>query len=170
LRVLSGSESWLFQQLVDGAAEGIVVADAGGTIRFWNAGAQTIFGFSAAEAVGQTLDLIIPEPQRARHWAGYRNVMQRGVTRYRTQLLAVPAVRNDGARISLEFSVVLLHGPEGGLQGIAAIIRDVTEAWQQARSLRQRVRSLEEELRALRGEAPDVNAAGTTTHEPPPAR
>ena len=152
--MLTGSEPWLFEQLVEGAGDGIVVADALGTIRFWNAGAEAIFGFSAVEAVGQSLDLIIPEPQRARHWEGYRTVMRTGVTRYGRQLLAVPAVRKDGARISLEFSVVLLRGPENGVEGIAAIIRDVTAAWQQTRSLRQRVSSLEAEIRTLQGESP----------------
>jgi PAS domain S-box-containing protein len=158
--LLSGSESSLFQQLVEGAAEGIVVADAQGTIRFWNAGAETIFGFSAAETVGHSLDLIIPEAQRERHWAGYRTVMQTGVTRYGRQLLAVPAVRKDGARISLEFSVVLLRGREGRVEGIAAIIRDVTDAWHQTRSLRQHLSSLEAEIRVLRGDSPDVPSPG----------
>ena len=161
--MLTGSDSSLFKQLVDNAGEGIVVADADGTIRFWNGGAETIFGFSAEEAVGQSLDLIIPEPQRARHWAGYRTVMATGVTRYGTQLLAVPAVRKDGARISLEFSVVLLFGPESRVEGIAAIIRDVTDAWQQGRSLRQRLSALEAELRTLRGDPPEAPAPETRT-------
>jgi PAS domain S-box-containing protein len=155
--VLSGSESWMFQQLVEAAGEGIVVADASGTIRFWNTGAETIFGFTAAEAVGQTLDLIIPEAQRARHWDGYHTVMKTGVTRYGKQLLAVPANRKDGTRISLEFSVVLLRRGNGEVEGIAAVIRDVTEAWRQARTLRERVSTLEAELRVAGGLPPSTD-------------
>ena len=129
-----------------------MVADAQGTIRFWNASAEVIFGFPAAEALGQSLDLIIPEPQRARHWTGYRRVMETGVSKYGRELLAVPARRKDGARISLEFSVVLLHDADGRMEGIGAIIRDVTEGWQRERGLREQVAKLQTELGERRGE------------------
>jgi PAS domain S-box-containing protein len=126
-----------YRQIVDNAPDGIVVADAEGTIRFWNAGAVAIFGHPADEAVGQTLDLIVPEAQRTRHWEGYRRVMATGETRYARDLLAVPALHRDGRRLSIEFHVVLLRDESGAPFGVAAIIRDVTERWLRERAARQ---------------------------------
>jgi PAS domain S-box-containing protein len=139
----------LYPQIVEGAPEAIIVADHAGVIRFWNAAAQELFGYSAAEALGQSLDLIVPAPQRARHWDGYRTVMQTGVTRYGRELLAVPAVRKDGARVSVEFYVVLLRDANGGIEGIAALMRDVTSRWHQDRATRQRLAALEAQVAEL---------------------
>ena len=95
------------------------------------------------EAVGQTLDLIIPERLRARHWTGFNNTMATGVTRYARQVLAVPATRKDGTSISVEFTVALLHEPSGALVGITAIVRDVTARWEEERTLKKRLAALE---------------------------
>lgn len=130
------SPPWLFQRIVDEMPEAVVVSDRAGVILLWNRGAERMFGHSAAEAVGQTLDLIIPERYRARHWEGYRTVMATGVTRYGTELLAVPAIRKDGRRISLEFSIALLRDDSGALAGAAAIIRDVTARWEREQAAR----------------------------------
>lgn len=138
--------SHVYEQIIQGGPEAIIVADRDGTIRFWNAAAAEMFGFSAEEAVGQSLDLIVPEPQRARHWAGYREVMRTGQTHYGREILAVPALRKDGARISVEFHIVLLRDERNELTGAAALMRDVTERWQRERSLRERIRALEAEL------------------------
>jgi PAS domain S-box-containing protein len=135
--------AWMYRRIVDASPEAVVVADSEGVIRFWNQSAENIFGFTAAEALGQTLDLIVPEPQRERHWTGYRAVMRSGQTRYGRELLAVPALRKDGERISVEFYVVLLRNDAGTLQGIAALVRDVTSRWQRDRALQQRLRELE---------------------------
>lgn len=135
----------LYQQIVENSPEAIIFADHEGKIHLWNAGASTIFGYSADEALGQSLDLIIPERQRRRHWEGYTKVMETGVTRYGSELLSVPAMRKDGARISLEFSVVLVRDDTGKPTGVAAIIRDVTERWQQERDLKARLVTLEQQ-------------------------
>jgi PAS domain S-box-containing protein len=116
-------------QFVGAAGDAIVAADAQGVITVWNAAAGRLFGYTPAEALGQSLDLIIPERQRARHWEGYRKVMQTGVTRYGTQLLRVPATHKDGRRLSIAFTVTLLFGPSGKVETIAAIMRDETEQW-----------------------------------------
>jgi len=134
---------WLCQQIVEGTQEAIIFADRDGVIRLWNAGAEAMFGYSTAEAIGQSLDLIIPERQRGRHWEGYHKVMATGVTRYGKELLAVPAVRKDGTRISLEFTVVLVCDEAGQLMGTAALIRDVTVRWQRERALKERLAALE---------------------------
>ena len=130
----------LFEKLVQDAPDAIVYADADGVIRFWNRGAERIFGFAAAEAVGQSLDIIIPENQRARHWEGYRAVMRSGASRYGAgDLLAVPGLHKDGTRISLEFTIVPLHGDDGRLCGIAAFLRDVTKRFAEMKELRRRL-------------------------------
>lgn len=130
--------------LVASAADAIIYADAEGAIRFWNGGAARIFGFSEQEALGKPLDIIIPESLRERHWTGYDNTMKTGQSRYGAgDLLAVPAMRKDGARISVEFTVVPFHDASGGMQGIAAILRDVTKRFEETRDLRRRLTALE---------------------------
>ena len=136
--------SGLFRQIVEEMPEAVIFADREGMVRLWNRAAETMFGYSADEALGQSLDLIVPERFRARHWEGYRHVMATGVTRYGQRLLAVPAMRKDGQRISIEFSIALLKDKRGEVTGAAAIVRDVTARWQAERELRRRLAALEE--------------------------
>jgi PAS domain S-box-containing protein len=142
-------QDWLARAVVREAAEGIVVADPNGVITLWNDGAARIFGYAAAEALGQTLDLIIPEKQRTRHWAGYDQTMATGVTKYGDSLLKVPATHRDGRRLSIEFSVALLRDDEGKIAGIAAVVRDSTERWAADRELLKRLAEAERRLREL---------------------
>jgi PAS domain S-box-containing protein len=134
----------LATRLVTASGDAIVVADREGKILLWNRGAETMFGYPAAEAVGNSLDLIIPENLRARHEAGFRQTMRTGATRYADDVLAVPGLRRDGSRISLVFRVTLLSGPAGYPEAIAAIIRDVTDRWRADKALQR-------ELAHLRG-------------------
>ena len=133
----------LCRKIVEGASDAIILADPEGVIQLWNVGAEAIFGYRSEEALGQTLDIIIPERLRERHWQGYRKVMSSGITRYGQELLAVPAMRRDGASISVEFSMVLLQDSAGQVEGSAAIIRDVTVRWQREKALKQRLAALE---------------------------
>jgi PAS domain S-box-containing protein len=141
--------SWLCQQIVETAADAIVFADREGKIRLWNSGAELIFGYSAEEAVGQTLDLLVPEKLRQRHWEGYRQVMATGVTRYGSEVLAVPAVKSDGNRISVEFTIILLKDRTGEPLGTAAIMRDVTERWEKEKELKKRLSELEKRVSTM---------------------
>jgi PAS domain S-box-containing protein len=126
--------------LVDGMPDAIVYADAAGVIRVWNRGAERMFGFSEVEAQGQGLDIIIPGSLRDRHWQGFRETMRTGETRYGNgQILAVPAVRKDGSRLSVEFTIVPFTGDDGRITGIAAIMRDVTARFEELRALRQQL-------------------------------
>jgi PAS domain S-box-containing protein len=114
--------------LVREAPDAVIFADRDGVIRFWNAGAQRIFGFEEAEATGRSLDIIIPEDLRARHWSGFHETMRAGRTRYGAgNTLAVRALRKDRRPISIEFSIVPFRGADGAILGIAAILRDVRE-------------------------------------------
>jgi len=144
------SHTRLCQQVVDNTYDAIIFADHEGLVRLWNSGAEAIFGYTAEEALGQSLDLITPERFRARHWEGYYRVMETGVTKYgRGDLLAVPALRKDGTRISIEFTVVLVYDDSGGVLGIAAIIRDVTARWQRDRELREELAALKAQVKEL---------------------
>ncbi len=129
--------------LVAAAGDAIILADTAGTIRLWNPAAERIFGFSPSEVLGSSLDLIIPERLRARHWAGYREVMRTGQTRYGADVLRVPAIRKDGIRISIAFTVALLRAPDGQVSGIAAFVRDETARWEEEQQMRRRLAELE---------------------------
>src|SRR5438094_7624005 len=119
--------------------EAVVYSDREGIIRLWNRGAETIFGYRREDALHHTLDLIIPERWRARHWEGYRTVTRTGVTRYGREVLAVPTSRSDGTQISIE----LPTDRDGQVLGAVAIVRDVSARWQQEQALRKRLRALE---------------------------
>jgi PAS domain S-box-containing protein len=119
--------------------DAVIYADRDGVIRFWNAGAERIFGFSDREAAGKSLNIIIPENLRARHWAGFEETMRTGKTRYGAgDVLAVPALRRDGTRISIEFTVLPFHDEAGQTAGIAAVLRDVTRRFEEIKALRRR--------------------------------
>jgi PAS domain S-box-containing protein len=137
------THSWLCERIVEDAQAGIIFADEGGIIRLWNSGAEAMFGYTAAEAIGQTMEIIIPEKHRARHDEGYARVMQTGITKYGRDALAVPALRKDGSRISIEFTIVLVRSAEGGVIGAAAIVQDVTARWERDKALRARLAALE---------------------------
>lgn len=134
------------QQTLNESQDAILIADREGIIRYWNAGAERILGFTVDEAIGQSLDLFIPEKLRGRHWEGYYRVMASGETKYKTGLLSSPGIRKDGSQVSLEFSMVLLHDEQGTMQGCASIMRDVTERWLKEKELKQRLTECEAKL------------------------
>jgi len=140
--------------LVAAAPDAIIASDANGSITLWNAGAQRIFGYSEAEALGKSLDLITPERLRARHWEGYDKSMRTGQTKYGTTLLRVPATHKDGRALSIAFTVAMLFDPNGRVDNIVAVIRDETERFQEDRKLRQRIAELETQLAAAMSQAP----------------
>jgi PAS domain S-box-containing protein len=125
------------QRILEGSPDAVLVADPDGQVRYWNAAAERIFGFTATEALGTSMDLIVPERLRARHWNGWNQVMHTGVTRYdHGQLLAVPALHKDGRQLSIEFSIQLLKDGAGRIAWVVAVIRDVTERFQREKALR----------------------------------
>jgi len=133
----------LNNEIVSRAPDAIMYADRDGIIRMWNKGAERIFGYLADQAIGQTLDLIIPEKLRERHWEGYHKTMASGETRYGTVLLAIPAMHHDGSRLSTEFSIVMLLDDDSKPLGVAAIMRDVSERHAKEKKLRERITELE---------------------------
>jgi PAS domain S-box-containing protein len=139
--------------LIANAGEAVIVADVDGVIRFWNPAAERMFGYSREEAIGAPLDIIVPENLRSAHWDGYRRVMATGKTKYVGQTLSVPAIRSDGQRISVSFTVSLLTAANGNVLGIGAIIRDVTAEWEKQRATRRRLAELEREIEVLRADS-----------------
>ena len=129
-------------ELVVRLADAVIIAEADGTIAFWNEAAARLFGFTADEAVGKTLDLIIPERLRQRHWEGFRSVMATGQTSYGDRLLEVPALHADGRRLSIAFTVTLLHGDDGAPRAIAALVRDDTQRFVERKRLRDELAEL----------------------------
>jgi PAS domain S-box-containing protein len=125
-------------RLVRDLADAVIICDPDGSIQFWNTAATHVFGWTADQAMGASLDLIIPERLRGRHWAGYQRVMATGRTDYGGRLLEVPALHRDGRTISIAFTVSLLRpSPEAAVTAIAAVIRDDTERWKERQQLRQ---------------------------------
>ncbi len=129
--------------LVAAVGDAIVVCDAKGDITLWNPAAERMFGFTAAEAVGRSLDLIIPERLRGRHWDGYRKTMESGHTKYGADVLRVPAIDKAGASLSIAFTVALLFDDAGRVSSIISVIRDETSRFQEERKLRKRLAELE---------------------------
>jgi len=135
------------ERLAADCPDAVIYADAAGKIRFWNRSATRIFGYEVDEALGQTLDLIVPERLRARHWEGYERVMAGGESRYgEGDVLAVPAMRKDGSRISIEFTVLPVRDSAGAMLGIAAFLRDTTTRFEELRALRREVAALKAQV------------------------
>ena len=130
----------LAQALFDSRSDAILATDREGLITFWNAGAERIFGFSPAQALGQSLDIIIPENMRGRHWQGWNHTLETGTSRYGAgDLLSVPALTADGRRISLEFTIAMIHDKTQTIIGMAAILRDVTARFEELKALRRQL-------------------------------
>ena len=134
----------LAERVLDGSSDAILICDPAGTVRYWNAAAERIFGFPVNEALGVSMSLIIPERLRARHWAAWEATMRTGITRYGDgQLLAVPALHKDGRQISIEFSIQLVKDAGGLIEWVVAVIRDVTERYRHEKAQQARLQLLE---------------------------
>lgn len=137
-----------YQALVDGVGDGIMAADAQGLITLWNPACTRMFGFTEADAIGKSLDLIIPQRQQKPHWDGYQKTMETGITKYGNDVLRVPAVHKDGHTLSIAFTVSMLHNPDGTVSAIVAVIRDESVKFAEERALKKRINELEMQLAA----------------------
>jgi PAS domain S-box-containing protein len=129
--------------LVESIGDAVIASDPSGAINLWNPAATRMFGHTEAEALGKSLDIIIPQRQQQRHWDGYNKTMETGQTRYGNDVLRVPAVHKDGHTLSIAFTVALLHTPDGKVSSIVAVVRDESAKFAEERALRKRLTELE---------------------------
>ena len=134
--------------LVAALGDAVMVCDAAGAITLWNPACERMFGHTEAEVMGKTMDMIIPERLRKRHWEGYEKTMATGITKYGTDVLRVPAVDKAGNSLSIAFTVAMLYGADGKVNAIASIIRDETSRFAEERALKKRVAELEAQVGA----------------------
>lgn len=129
--------------IVEQAQDAIIFADRDGVIRLWNRGAEIIFGFAAAEALGQSLDLIVPEKLRRAHNEGFRHAMETGQVRHDGRVLTTRSQHKYGSRLYVDLSFGLLKDEAGHVTGAFAIGRDAT-----ARYLEEQARRVTAESHA----------------------
>ena len=129
--------------LVESIGDAVIASDASGAINLWNPSATRMFGFTEAEALGKSLDIIIPQRQQQRHWDGYHKTMETGITKYGNDVLRVPAVHKDGHTLSIAFTVAMLHTPDGKISAIVAVVRDESARFAEDRALKKRLTELE---------------------------
>jgi PAS domain S-box-containing protein len=118
-------QSALYRQLIEKTGDGVVIASTDGTILDWSAGAARIFGWSREQAIGENIDMLIPDNQKDRHWTGYDKVLESGETKFGAgDLLVVSALTADGSRVGIEMGFTPLE-QAGSVVAIAAIVRAV---------------------------------------------
>jgi PAS domain S-box-containing protein len=132
--------------LLDAIGDAVVVCDPKGRVVVWNPAAERMFGFPRDEAIGQRMDMIVPERLRKRHWDGYDKTMATGITKYGHDVLRVPAVDKAGRSLSIAFTVAMLYDADGKVSAIASVIRDETSRFNEERALKKRVAELEAKL------------------------
>jgi PAS domain S-box-containing protein len=137
-----------YKTLVESVGDAIMACDAAGAITLWNPACERMFGFTPLDAMGKSLDLIIPQRQQARHWEGYHKTMQTGITKYGNDVLRVPAVHKDGHTLSIAFTVSMLYTPDGKVSQIVAVVRDESARFAEDRTLRKRLAELENQIAA----------------------
>lgn len=133
----------LTQQLLEQSPDATIYAGTDGMIVLWNAAAERVFGHTAEQAIGQSLDLIIPEQFRDAHWTGYDRALAAKDTKYRGQSLATRATRADGETIYVELGFSIVLNSTGEAVGAMATARDITERFNKDRETRRRLRELE---------------------------
>ena len=128
----------LAERILDQVADAVIFADHSGTIARWNRASCTLFGHSAEEAIGKSIDLIIPEHLRAAHWAGFDAAMTRGVMKLQGRPTVTRAVHKDGRRLYIEMTFAIVRGAlDGEILGSVAMARDVTERVEKERAARR---------------------------------
>jgi PAS domain S-box-containing protein len=137
----------LREMLIEQAPDAVIFADQRGVIREWNPAAERIFGYPRSEALGESLDLIVPERFREAHWQGYDRALSEGQTKYSGKALPTRSARKDGSTIYVELTFAIVHDPTGSVIGALAHARDITERWAQERQQRERIRELEQATR-----------------------
>jgi PAS domain S-box-containing protein len=136
----------ILESIFNGVGDGVLFCDTQGIIRFWNRGCEKIFGYSAKEALGQSLDIIIPEKYQKRHWDGFFNAVKSKTSKYSDDLLSVPAIGKNNKSISIDFSIAIVE-QDSQLLGFGAIIRDVTQSFLDKKQLKKEIEELKNKFK-----------------------
>jgi PAS domain S-box-containing protein len=140
----------LCKAIVEQAPEAVIFADTAGIIRIWNQGAEAIFGFAAAEALGTSLDIIVPERFRRAHWAGFQRAMDRGHTQHGSQVRTTRAIHKDGRKLYVDLSFSVIKAQGGAVLGSLGVAREGSARYLAETEQRARIATLEAELASLR--------------------
>ncbi|MGP1679021.1 MAG: PAS domain-containing protein [Burkholderiales bacterium] len=144
-----GDTNWnVFQAVVEQAPDAIIYADRAGAIRVWNRAAETVFGYVAAEVLGSSLDVIIPERLRRAHWEGFHRAIDSGQTKLGGRALVTRSVHKNGSKLYVELSFGLIRNGTGAIAGALALGRECTARHLADSALRARVAKLEENAKA----------------------
>ena len=133
----------LYKDVVEQLPDAVVVADPDGGILVWNRAAEALFGFTAAEAIGSSLDIIIPERFRAAHWEGFRRAVENGRTRLGSQVRTTRSMHKLGHKLYVDLSFGLVTDAAGAVVGSMAVARDCTARYEADKALRSRLADLE---------------------------
>jgi PAS domain S-box-containing protein len=150
----------LFRAIAEQAPDAIIFVDTKGVVRFWNESAKAVFGYSADEALGRSLDLIIPERLRRAHWDAFQRAIEIGQTKLGRQAFATRAVHKDENRLYVELSFAVVKDMAGTVAGALGIARDITSRYVSDSALRERLSELEQKLKELSQSGSPVSGHG----------
>lgn len=122
--------------------EALIFSDLDGIIRLWNPGAETVFGFTAAESIGQSLDLIIPERLRKAHWDGFNQAIARGGIKPGRTSMITRSLHKSGTDIYVDMSFEMVKNQAGQMLGSMAVARDATARFLEEKNLRRQLAEL----------------------------
>ncbi len=128
-----------YRDVLECMSEALIFADPEGIIRIWNQGAEAVFGHAAADALGRSLDLIIPEPLRKAHWDGFYQAIRRGATLHGRRSIVTRALHQSGRQLYVDMSFAIVKDQAGAITGSMAVARDATERHLEQKSLRQQL-------------------------------
>ncbi len=137
----------LYRHIVEQVPEAVIFADVNGIVRLWNRGAESVFGFARHEIEGKSIDAIIPEALRARHWGAYRLAVATGVLKLGNRSMPTRALHGSGKTIYVDLSFALVRDDSGTVQGAAAVGRDITERFLAEKAQKKRLAELSKGFR-----------------------
>jgi len=140
----------LVSTLVEQSPDAMIFADREGAIRVWNRAAEIVFGYSKAEALGESLNIIIPERLRSAHWAGFDRALAAGETKYAGQVLTTRSAHKDGGKLYVDLSFAMVKDTGGAIIGVLATARECAKRYEAERALRTHVAELEKKVGASR--------------------
>ncbi|MFC7518800.1 PAS domain-containing protein [Herbaspirillum sp. GCM10030257] len=129
----------LYQRILESMPEALILSDLEGTIKIWNAGAASLFGYASDEALGRSLNLIIPDHLRKAHWDGFHQAIMRGSTAHGKRSAITRSLHKGGQQLYVDMSFAVVSDSDGKIIGALAVARDATERYVEERNLRRQL-------------------------------